>query len=1182
MDPNAPRFLTEAEIKDIISVIPALGSNLREINVIVHQRTIDFIRSSLEKKKVSPLGIPRLKEAIFQKYRSSLASPGTVVGREAGDAIMQVVTQMNFNTHRAGNMVRNTGSSIDTIRELTYATRNIKNPITTIHFKNRHMSHTQVLNLRSEIEECTLSTLLVRREIFDFTIEDEQFEPEWWYAVGPGRFVLRAFESENTTKDDQFSQVMMRMFLNPQLMYVHRITLQEIALIIETKYEMLKVIPSPTHIGILDVYAKTSSEIISKFLKNLNVSDKYSDYVDSRQEDFARIVFSDIAKNTEKTYFKGIKGISNLFPVSYSFWSVVAVRESYDLDNKILTVKLSPPLMKVNSVSLEDISRVLNFFELKYEFQNIENMHNRSQTRMKVANGIIIQDPTGIIGAARSITNLIDGNNIAKRLNTISFAEVQGLNLEAILQLPFVDTRFTISNSMHEAHQVFGIETARLVFMREFRRVMESSGNPVSHRHIQLLADYLMLKGRPLGITYAGVTSKESGFISNSSTERVTEVIQSAAAFGKSESVKSTTVSIILGQLAMIGSRSVKLEPGPTSRKEYSSRARRSTLAIDSDFLSSVDYLFPFQPDSQISTTPVQEMKKVFLSNEGGKVDIREVYEADQRLARRTPDVIAPQRTRAIEPRSALRQVRTATGVRTIETRDDVSTPEGIEWMPMVEAAEDPRLEPIKELPRDIYGMETTPAPLHISEQMKQLRRLFRQQMILRAESNPALKARLEAETARETASTLNISDQMAQLAGIFQQQMILKAETAAAASVKLASETNPDIRARLEAESRVDTDYIEIALSRLSEFTIPSATGRESLGITVERIDVSEGKLKAISDSLVSRLRTLVPSTSTSTSKVLPFLALSERELEDALVSAKATEAIRDLLVQTNIELEVLEKVIRRALKEARTSGEFNPNLSDFPYRILSRNIVRRFMEELKNEIEREINRIFEQSSYDRMYSFLPEGYTSSSRIIQFQSDSKRREYRIDFVNKIAYEFTEGRIYAVKEALVFEDVAKLSDDIIEGKEEGILVQEIFDKERSEFRYVWNPLTDILSKQLRPGLEVISNIRNMFSKSIVIEEERIRNFITVTKGEIESLSILPGKMSPTLLNKVSAFVSKVIEETTAPEPEKIILPAPKKAHTPKKAPVKRTIQRTTRVPLMSMEVRNVPRIPIQN
>lgn len=128
-----------------------------------------------------------------------------------------------------------------------------------------------------------------------------------------------------------------------------------------------------------------------------------------------------------------------------------------------------------------------------------------------------------------------------------------GTSLRNVLSLPDVDSRRTLTNDIVEICEVLGIEAARNALENELKNVLSFDGSYVNYRHIALLCDVMTAKGSLMPITRHGINRQDIGPIMKATFEETVGALVEAAAHAESDPLKGVSESIMLGQLANIG-----------------------------------------------------------------------------------------------------------------------------------------------------------------------------------------------------------------------------------------------------------------------------------------------------------------------------------------------------------------------------------------------------------------------------------------------------------------------------------------------------------------------------------------------------------------------------------------------------------------------------------------------------
>ncbi len=134
--------------------------------------------------------------------------------------------------------------------------------------------------------------------------------------------------------------------------------------------------------------------------------------------------------------------------------------------------------------------------------------------------------------------------------------ETDGINLRQVMAADHVLFEETYSNNPVEVLSVLGIEATRRALLTELRKVIEFDGSYVNYRHLALLCDVMCHKGYMMAITRHGINRSETGALARCSFEETVEILVEAAALGETDNVHGVSESIILGQLAPLGTGS--------------------------------------------------------------------------------------------------------------------------------------------------------------------------------------------------------------------------------------------------------------------------------------------------------------------------------------------------------------------------------------------------------------------------------------------------------------------------------------------------------------------------------------------------------------------------------------------------------------------------------------------------
>lgn len=571
-DDDRPRRLTADQIEQIISVIPIPKAATRDAAKLAHERILHRFRKELRTCELAPSAIPELRRRILQAHIKAQMPAGTPVGINGGESISSSATQSTLNTFHQSGSDMSSIFSIDTLKDLIYASKNPKNPFVTVHFINKFITYEQALTSRS---------FITGSFAFDFVSDYEIAAPNelqyyWWhnlyrypdYPRMKKMFKVPQFPPTRTTR-------ILRLHLNLVEMYKQRVTIDMLA---QAMYKQDEVYPvyGPMSAGIIDLYGETKEQ-----------SDPLQQVL--YDEDF---ITKSIIKVLKELRIKGVSGITKIQPTIIPLISFVRNEELLTHDDcESMTpeqaVRIQPLIgsvfkvhhdtygLRSKGVTVENLIVLYQLAGLKVLGKTPDLVLVQIPPTEMVANSDV--KPTNIVNLAidTAYKNWIDQRDTLIRqriqdgtINTdpvdiprpqilqaaeFIVVQCQGSNLRDVLALPGVDQTRTICNNMHEIANVIGIEASSDFIIHEFHRATKSAGR-VAPEYLTFFAILLTSRGVPYGANFTGISQQPTGHGSLATVERAGEVFTKHALYGKPEDARNTSAAIILGTSISLGS----------------------------------------------------------------------------------------------------------------------------------------------------------------------------------------------------------------------------------------------------------------------------------------------------------------------------------------------------------------------------------------------------------------------------------------------------------------------------------------------------------------------------------------------------------------------------------------------------------------------------------------------------
>ena len=480
----------------------------------------------------------------------------------------------NFDTFHSSGSSKNISYGIDAMRELINAQKKRKNPSMSIHFKNKQMSFKEVYAKRGEFTEITVGNL-----VKDYDIDPAASMQRYWWHDAYQRIMKKQIPVTSWA---------MRLYINVNLLFAYKITMEDVARAIETDSPPSVIcICSPISLGIIDVFPVDAAigEAIAKEVKAPIPLEQ------------AGITFLNliVLPNLANITIKGIKGIKGLFPVVVPVWQVVkdeirvfgeeAIRKAeteaaQDQMTRMWYLVYNKFRMGATGLSVENLRNVCTYVGMTIAQETndymVVIMPPTPPVMLAAEQARVRKDQVDIRRPGKYVQRLVEADEAASkayveerkaageayprrpssdldRVTSYVYADTNGTNLRGVLVHEEVDSFHTVSNDFHEVAAVLGIKASRNLVIKEFLEVISQEGTYINPRHVTLLVDFMINRGEVLPITFAGVSRQPIGAIAKASFERTLETVSEAAAFGRKEAVVSTTASIFTGKRMKLG-----------------------------------------------------------------------------------------------------------------------------------------------------------------------------------------------------------------------------------------------------------------------------------------------------------------------------------------------------------------------------------------------------------------------------------------------------------------------------------------------------------------------------------------------------------------------------------------------------------------------------------------------------
>jgi DNA-directed RNA polymerase II subunit RPB1 len=127
--------------------------------------------------------------------------------------------------------------------------------------------------------------------------------------------------------------------------------------------------------------------------------------------------------------------------------------------------------------------------------------------------------------------------------------QTTGVNLIDIRYLNGIDLTKTLSNNVLEMYEIFGIEIARAVLLKELTIAYERSQGDVNYQHISIIVDQMTSTGQINSIDRHGMNKSDNSPLSRASFEKTIEQLLIASVYAETDHINSVSSKIMVGSV---------------------------------------------------------------------------------------------------------------------------------------------------------------------------------------------------------------------------------------------------------------------------------------------------------------------------------------------------------------------------------------------------------------------------------------------------------------------------------------------------------------------------------------------------------------------------------------------------------------------------------------------------------
>jgi DNA-directed RNA polymerase II subunit RPB1 len=249
-------------------------------------------------------------------------------------------------------------------------------------------------------------------------------------------------------------------------------------------------------------------------------------------------------------------------------------KEEKKVLNKIVTIAVlsnsdndTQPILHIR-FNVKDANKNKDTNKDKFNISTIDNFIDFVIDKFKLKGIDSITDISAIQEERKMIFNSETGAVDRKNQQVIYAA---GVNFNDLRYLIGIDLDKTISNHVVEVYEVFGIEIARSVLLREISNAYERAGGEVNYQHVTMIVDQMTATGKINSVDRHGMNKSDSDPLTKASFEKTVEQLLTASVYGESDYMRGVSSRIMVGSVVKGGTGycDIELNTDMIEKSEY-------------------------------------------------------------------------------------------------------------------------------------------------------------------------------------------------------------------------------------------------------------------------------------------------------------------------------------------------------------------------------------------------------------------------------------------------------------------------------------------------------------------------------------------------------------------------------------------------------------------------------------
>lgn len=233
----------------------------------------------------------------------------------------------------------------------------------------------------------------------------------------------------------------------------------------------------------------------------------------------------------------------------------ILIEKQMRMDQIYQTIRSNHPGTYVVYTNDNDRSPQLRIYVRTSMFDKGITLQNMKDLTNEILN-LTVRGVEGIQGASvndEPVKMHVRADDGSLKAEDIYYITTMGTNLEAILELPYFDHRYTQSDSIQEMYKVFGIASANTKIVQELKSVISSVNDKITHRHYTVYADEMTSSGLVTSIDRYGSAKRDAPILLRISDSSPVDVIMESALSHAKDRLSGVSPPIMLGKNPRVG-----------------------------------------------------------------------------------------------------------------------------------------------------------------------------------------------------------------------------------------------------------------------------------------------------------------------------------------------------------------------------------------------------------------------------------------------------------------------------------------------------------------------------------------------------------------------------------------------------------------------------------------------------